>query len=161
MLTPEGMTRLEADEGKRLLVYDDATGEPLKPGDTLKGWPTIAIGRNLASRGLTDAECYDLLHNDLMSMWADLTVCLPWIASLDPVRIDVVLMVEFNTGNVFAFRNMLSALAKGDWKTASEQLLDSKAATQGPARYKRMAEALLTGSWKVAPDATWVPVPKL
>lgn len=159
-MTPTGKKQLIADEGKRLFVYDDATGAPLKPGDKLIGWPSVGIGRNLAARGLTDGECDYLFDNDIGSMWAELNSMLPWLTNLDAVRCDVVLMVEFNTGNVFAFRNMLAALSKRDWKTASAELLNSKAATQGVARYKRMAEALLSGSWEPAVHNPNSPIPE-
>jgi lysozyme len=38
-------------EDLRLFAYDDATGKPLKPGDTLKGHVSIGIGRNLEGYG--------------------------------------------------------------------------------------------------------------
>jgi len=48
-----------------LVVYDDATGRPLKQGDTLKGHPTIGYGRNLAGNGISEAEAHALLMSDL------------------------------------------------------------------------------------------------
>ena len=44
------------DEGVRLRVYDDATGEPLHPGMTLKGHPSIGYGRALDVNGISLKE---------------------------------------------------------------------------------------------------------
>lgn len=149
MLTVEGRNRLIADEGDKLFVYDDATGKALRPGMMLTGWPTIGIGRNLATRGLTASESAYLLTGDIDDIDIELGRLLPWLSKVDPVRADVIFMVEFNTGNVFAFRKMLAAIQTKNWEVAAKELLDSKAATENNARYQRMSEALLTGTWNV------------
>lgn len=157
MLTDAGRLRLIADEGSRLKIYDDKTGEPvtrLVSG----GVPTIGVGRNLADRGLTQFEVEYLLNNDINSFWDDIEKVLPWISKLYfSARADVVLMVEFNTGDVFQFRKMLVAMQAGDWNTAATELLASKAALQGPLRYARMAEALRGNVW-AATELTAMPV---
>ena len=145
-MTPTGRARLIADEGLRLKVYDDKTGEPID-GLPSGGVPTIGIGRNLAGRGLTEAEAYQLFDNDLASMNADILRMMPWVRTLADARSDVVEMVEFNTGNVFGFRKMLTALCSADWEGAAAQLLDSEAARAAPARYERMAAAVRSGTW--------------
>lgn len=153
-MTPKGQLQLIADEGRRNKVYDDKTGEPVVKLPS-GGNPTIAVGRDLVSRGLTDAEIDYLFSNDVSAFEADLVRLMPWLNDFikqgntsTQVRGDVVTMVEFNTGNVFAFRNMLSALRVDNYSEAAKQLLDSEAARAAPERYNRMAEALKTGEWK-------------
>lgn len=157
MLTVEGQKRLIEDEGKRYVVYDDATGQAVK---TLPsgGIPTIGIGRNLASRGLSDGEIEYLFNNDVEYFWYSIQKLMPWLADFAgkfPVRNDVVLMVEFNTGDVMQFRKMLTALQANDWETAASELLDSAAARENTARYQRMAQAIINGYWvEPAPQET-------
>lgn len=150
MLTDAGRKQLIADEGSRLKMYDDATGKPvarLASG----GVPTIGVGRNLSDRGLTQQEVDYLLNNDIAGFWADITRLLPWLSPYagknGSPRTDVILMVEFNTGDVLQFRKMLAAFQAGKFDVAADELLDSKAAGQGPARYMRMADALRGNVW--------------
>src|SRR5271166_4005215 len=109
------------DEGKRLLVYDDATGLPLKKGMTLVGNPTIGIGRNLAGRGITDAEAEDLFSNDCAAAEADLLPLLPWIVGLTPNRQAVIYCLYFNLdegnarGFIAAWPNFLLQMRTGQF----------------------------------------------
>jgi len=52
-------------EGWRQRAYDDATGEPLRPGHTLVGNPTVGWGRNLRDVGIRRHEAEILLAEDL------------------------------------------------------------------------------------------------
>ena len=45
--TDKFLADLIRDEDMRDVVYDDATGKPLRPGDKLIGFATIGIGHNL------------------------------------------------------------------------------------------------------------------
>lgn len=146
-MTPLGLARLQLDEGLRLIVYNDSNGKPITY-DTISGNASIGYGRNLASRGITQEEANYLLNNDITAIWAEISNLIPWILDVDPVRQDVVIMVEYNTGDVFAFRNMLAAIKNNQWATAATQLMNSKAAIQLKDRYTRMNKALLTGSWQ-------------
>jgi lysozyme len=46
---------------------------------------------------------------------------------------------------ILKFKNMLSALYRADYNEAANQMLDSLAARQTPARWKRNAEQMRTG----------------
>ena len=60
-------TQLAEHEDVRLQVYDDATGRPILPGDTVQGHPTIGVGRKLDDdRGVSHDEAMMLLRNDLV-----------------------------------------------------------------------------------------------
>jgi len=88
-----------------------------------------------------------LLSNDLNRVWALLTRDYPWCQSIDPAWQDVMMMVAFNVGNIAVFTKFLAALQAGFAKTAHDELLDSKAAVELPARYGRMAEAIINKAW--------------
>ena len=145
-LTIDGTKRLVTDEGQKLFAYDDETGERIRPGSFVKGWPTIGVGRNLATRGLTYNESVYLLSNDIDEISIELKQKLPWL-EMGTARADVVIMVEFNTGDVFAFKEMLAAMEVEDWQEAAKQLLNSAAAKELHERYVSMAGALIVNHW--------------
>lgn len=144
-MTPQGLERLKKDEGLVQWPYNDETGKAIVPA---VGNITIGYGRNLNGKGISTEEAEYLLNNDLTTMWSEISNLLPWISTIDPVRQDVVLMVEFNTGDVFEFRNMLAALKINNWIDAANELMNSAAAKELNLRYSRMKNALLTGSWE-------------
>ena len=148
-MTPVGLKQLISDEGVRLTVYDDATGLPIVPGTRVIGHPTIGIGRALDVRGITAAETAYLLNNDMLDFTKSLLATYPWFARLTPTRQDVLTNMAFNLGPTgFAgFRKMLAALVAGDYFKAAEEILDSKAARQLPARYERLANAMALNSY--------------
>lgn len=133
------------DEGERLLAYDDATGKPLKAGDTLKGNPSIGIGRNLSGRGLTPDEQEYLFRTDFNECLADL-MTFPWFHGISAGRAQALLEIRFALGpqRFRAFRDMLAAAARGDWRAVVVELRDSWAArhTWAPARVDRWAQLL-------------------
>jgi Phage lysozyme len=145
-MTPEGKTRLINDEGCILYVYDDATELPIKKLPT-GGNPTVGIGRNLASRGITSAEAMFLLNNDIAVEETKLTAAISWFATIHPVWQDALIMISFNTGNVLSWLRLLQAMENGDAALASNQVLDSGAARELPARYGRIAKAVADRAW--------------
>lgn len=133
--------RIEASEGRRLFVYDDATGNPLKAGMTLVGNPTIAVGRELSRTGLSDDECAYLLANDIIRVTTALDALIAWWRRLDGVRQMVVAEMAFNLGpsGLMNFTSMLAALKAGDYETAADEMLDSAWARQVGDRAKRLS----------------------
>jgi lysozyme len=53
------------DEKLRLVVYDDATGKPLRKGMTLEGHPTIGYGRALDVNGISVRMANAMLDEDM------------------------------------------------------------------------------------------------
>ncbi len=146
-MTPAGQTQLISDEGERLIVYNDETGLSITQHSLAgSGTPTIGVGRNL-SVGITQAESRYLLANDIAKREAELLASFPWLAKVNPVWFDVVLMVEFNTGNVRGWPKMLAYMQSQDAGDAARELLDSAAARELTARYTRMALAITKGAW--------------
>ena len=140
-------TELTRDEGMRLTVYDDATGKPLRPGDTLKGHPTIGIGRALDTHGISQQEAYALLHNDIFSITDELYRRIPSAEKLNEVRQMVLACMAFQMGveGLLGFHDTLAAVGRGDYGIAAAGMLDSKWAKQTPARAERLAEMMKTG----------------
>src|SRR5437899_1439553 len=129
----EILTReLIRDEDLRLVVYDDATGKPLRPGMTLVGHPTIGVGRALDVRGITEVEAGVLLHGDIESVTAELGAKLEWFSTLDDVRQRVLVNLAFNLGTagLLNFHDTLRYIGEGRYELAARAMLDSHWAGQ-------------------------------
>lgn len=127
---------LEAEEGKRLKVYDDKTGKPIVPGYTVIGHPTIGVGRALDTKGITDEEAEYLLANDMKDVEAELDRNLPWWRSRpDPVRRSLGDMCfELGITGLLGFKKMLSCIQAGDYAGARKAAWDSDWAREVPSR---------------------------
>lgn len=121
------VAQLMPEEGERFYVYDDATGEAIRAGSRVVGNPTAGIGRNLASEGLTDAECRYLCANDVARFAAALDVAYPWWRQLSPSRQRQIIDLTFNMGlhGLAGFPMFLAAMQRGDWAGAVADLKDS------------------------------------
>ncbi len=152
-MTPDNTSKLRAmldrHEGRFTQVYDDATGKLLRPGDTLIGWPTIAIGRNLCNPGLRSQEIELMLTLDIGERITQLNAALPWFATLDEVRQAALLDMSFmGVAKLFKFHAMLDACFRNDWRAAAREALDSLWAKQVGDRAKEIAAMLVTGVWQ-------------
>jgi lysozyme len=167
---------LAADEGTRLLIYDDATGRIVTPGYCMRGHPTIGVGRALDVHGLTVAEADLLFANDIAKVEQALGA-VPWFAALDPVRQGVLVNLAFNMGirGLQGFVAMiadlegaehdlaltLSQLAAQQFTAAANELAASKWARQvQPSRRDRLILQLRTGEiTSSAPSPAPKPLP--
>jgi lysozyme len=138
---------LEREESLRLLVYDDDSGKPLKPGMKVVGHPTIGIGRCLDRKGITEAEARYLLENDVAEVQAQVAKALPWSTRLSEPRQVVLQAMAFQMGiaSLLGFKGSLAAVQRGDYAAAAQGMLDSTWARQTPARAGRMAEMMRKG----------------
>jgi lysozyme len=139
-------TAVMADEGFRPVAYDDATGEMIRPGYTLVGYPTIGYGTNVAdpiSLGLAA----QMLDDKLQSRLAELMQAHPVVLSLDDVRQGVLANMAYNLGvpRLSGFTLMWAAIAVSDWAEAARQMLSSLWARQVGARAIRLAREMETG----------------
>lgn len=137
------VAQLKRDEGVEATVYQDHLGF----------W-TIGVGRLVDKRksgaGLRPDEIDYLLSNDIKDRVAALTKALPWFSKLDDARQGVLLNMAFQMGTagLLGFKNTLTLVAAGRYEEAAQRMLQSKWATQTPARAKRLAEQMKTGEWK-------------
>ena len=142
--------QLIRDEGVKLFVYDDANDNPVVPGYTLVGHPTIGIGRALDVHGISMAEALYLNNDDIKDVQNGLLDSLPWLANLDVVRFAALENMAFNLGvnGLLEFTETLAAIKQGDYDLAAEDMLQSEWAQQVGDRAKRLAEQIKTGVWQ-------------
>ena len=149
----DSYSQLKRDEGERLYVYDDATGKPIVKGSVVKGYPTVGIGILLdkdKGGGLRPEESEFIFRNRLKLLDAELTARLPWISKLDPARKGVLINMAFQMGvaGLLGFKNTLALIQEGKYQEAARAVLQSKWATQTPARAQRLSNQMAKGIWQ-------------
>lgn len=147
-------------EGRRLTVYDDATGKPIKAGDTLIGHPTIGYGRNLAGKGLEDDEAEALLAVDLVDceeIARAFVGPVVWLALSDARRAVLMDMAMMGAPRLYGFVRLKAAIMRQDWKAAAAEIEDSNYFRQVKRRGVRNRDIMLTGHVTVAgiPAEEW------
>lgn len=141
MPDPSLAAQLEREEGRVPHAYQDHLGY----------W-TIGVGHLIDKRkggGLPDRIIDALLEHDITAKTAEVEFALPWVRTLDEPRRAVLIGMAFQMGTegLLAFRNTLARVRAGDFEGAAMGMLNSKWATQTPARAHRMAEQMRTGQW--------------
>lgn len=113
------------------------------PADKL----TIGFGRNIEDRGISEAEADILLLNDLNDAAVELRKVITGWTELDDARRLALINMAYNLGvpRLLGFKKMLSALAKHDYNTAADEMLDSKWASQVGKRAQELAMQVRTG----------------
>jgi lysozyme len=96
---------------------------------------TIGIGRNIdedGGLGLSDAEIYTLLTNDIRRTEEELSNSFRFFDDLDRVRKDAMINICFNLGltRLRSFREALRAMEAKDYPKAAIEFLDSLWASQ-------------------------------
>lgn len=138
--------RIMNDEGMRLKPYLDCCGHDWRYCTCeTKGTLTVAAGVNL-DIGLTSSEAEFLTRSRMDAAVASAST-LPWFESLSEARQEVVVEMIFNLGlkDFSLFRKMNEALAAGDFKTAAQEMLDSRWHKQVHGRAERLAKAMEDG----------------
>ena len=113
---------------------------------------TIGVGRNVdksGGLGLSDDEVDYLLQNDIDRVSGELDSEYEWFAGLDDVRQDAMIDISFNLGQprLRGFKNALAAMAKGDWRAAADEFMDSRWSGQVGNRAKELTEMIRTGQY--------------
>ena len=113
---------------------------------------TIGVGRNVdksGGLGLSDDEVDYQLQNDIDRESGELDSEYEWFAGLDDVRQDAMIDISFNLGQtrLRAFKNALAAMAKGDWRAAADEFMDSRWSGQVGNRAKELTEMIRTGQY--------------
>ena len=98
---------------------------------------------------LSDDEVDYLLQNDIDRVSGELDSEYEWFAGLDDVRQDAMIDISFNLGQtrLRAFKNALAAMAKGDWRAAADEFMDSRWSGQVGNRAKELTEMIRTGQY--------------
>ena len=137
---------LTADEGRRLKVYDDHNGEPIKKGSKVEGYPTIGIGRELQNFGLSEEEAQYLLMNDIERVLKE-AEAFTWWNNLNEARKVFVAIMLFNLGltRFNQFKNFQARLLESNWSKAADEMMDSRWAKQVGTRATRLEKIMRTG----------------
>ena len=138
---------IRREEGLRLEVYDDATGQPIVPGTHVLGHPTIGYGRALDVCGITKAEAERLLGDTVHLIVAELLRKYEWLQRATETRQAVIISMAYQLGmnGLAGFANMLKWCELGRWDEAAKEMLRSKWATQTPGRAQRAAQMMRDG----------------
>jgi lysozyme len=136
------LTQLVVDEGVVLHAYQDHLGY----------W-TIGCGRLIDKRrggGITRAEAFYLLGNDVDRFEQAVLARFPWVQMLDDARQVALFNLAFNLGidGLSKFVNTLRAIQDGDWGVAAAGLRRSLWFKQVQrARSERIINMILTGEF--------------
>lgn len=100
----------------------------------------------LKERGITKDEALFLLREDIADAEKDLQH-FDWFPKLDPVRRKVVIDMRFNLGpgGFRGFKKMIAALARGDYKAAAVEMVDSRWYHEVGNRSKRLVRMMESG----------------
>jgi len=132
---------LRKHEGVETHAYVDTVGKV-----------TIGVGRNIDSKGglgLSTDEINYLLANDVKRVNAELTAAFSWYKTLGTPRKDAIMDMCFNMGlpRFKKFKKALAGMAKGDYKTAAAEFLDSRWANQVGQRAITITDIIRSGEY--------------
>lgn len=134
---------LRRDEGYRAMVYDDATGLPIKKGSTVVGNPTIWYG--LRCDIPTPREAGEVaMRLKAEGNWSDLLSMFPWLKDQDEDVQRALQNMAYTMGaaRLSTFDLMFAALERGDRVTAALNCNRSKWHDEAPLRCERVANLI-------------------
>ena len=122
---------LRQAEGVRTTVYDDTTGQAIRPGSSVHGHPTIGVGHRL-DLPLSDAFIDALLDADITDAVQALDVTLPWWTGCTEPQQRALVELAFNLGiaGLAEFERFLLHLRAGQGHAAGCELSASVWAQQ-------------------------------
>tara|TARA_R110000823_G_scaffold41370_1_gene109122 strand:+ start:465 stop:914 length:450 start_codon:yes stop_codon:yes gene_type:complete len=96
---------------------------------------------------VSEERIKECLNNDLDIVCEELDRNMSWWRGLDGARQRVLANMCFNLGypRLSKFVKFIAAMQKGDWKKASEEMMDSKWATQVGNRAVRLQQMVTQG----------------
>jgi lysozyme len=111
---------IERHEGNKPVAYQDSLGI----------W-TVGVGHNM-SRPLSAAAIQQILSDDIADATNDCLHAFPWFPDLTQPRQAALIDMCFNLGlhRLQGFKKFLTAMARGDYDTAANEMLDSLWAKQ-------------------------------
>ncbi len=111
------------------------------------GKPTIGVGRNLESYGLSEEEIYLLLRNDIKKCVQDLNIVFRNFNDFNDILQHALIDMRFNLGysGFRKFRKMIKAIKRGDLEEAAREAIDSKWYHQVKERAKNIVSMIRGG----------------
>jgi len=141
--------QLDVEEGRRLVIYDDATGKPFKRGDTLKGNLSVGDGLNLMIA--FDPAEVDFMERNRIAKGAARLAGYAWYSIQDDVRKTALADIAYNIGvdGLLHWVHFLSYMADKDYPAAVAEIRSDKLwlSQVGPVRSARLETMLLSGAW--------------
>lgn len=136
---------MNRDDLRSMLVLHE--GLRLKPYRCTAGKLTIGVGRNLDDKGITQAEAFQLLENDILEVEADLDRTWPWWRQMSEQRQQVLADMCFNLGitRLGGFVNTIAAMKRGDYEAAADGMSKSLWASQVGRRATRLIRMMREG----------------
>lgn len=134
---------------KRSVLHHE--GRSKFPYTDTRGNITIGIGYNLSDRGVSDKWINEQYEEDVQYFYSKLFNDFDWFNRLNNDRKVVLIDMIFNLGykNFLSFKRLISALSRDDYKEAAHEMLESKWAHQVKNRANELANAMLTGVYKI------------
>ena len=110
---------------------------------------TIGYGHNIEDVGISQEVADLLLEQDTQIAYKQVKNAIKCFDTLNEARQYVLIDMCFNIGitKLMSFKKMLSALDKGNYKTAAKEMLDSKWARQVKSRANYLACVMQSGIW--------------
>lgn len=142
-ISDNGIQQLIRFEGKRNVVYDDATGKPIANYTELKGYPTIGVGhlikptekdkyaKYLKGVGvMPDSEIQSLLKTDLTGRETQLNNLIK--ADITQGQFDALMGMGYNTGfGNISFQKAVKLTNEGNKQAASDAIKNGPTTSKG------------------------------
>jgi len=133
-----GIDQIKKHEGLRLKVYTCPAGKL-----------TIAYGRNLEDRGVTEEEALYLLRNDIEKITKRLKKEIKFFSNLNEARQWVLINMAYNMGvaGLLKFKKTLKFIEHEKYIDAANEMLDSKWARELKLRSRELSAQMAGGNF--------------
>ena len=121
------------------------------------GYPTIGIGKRIGAKNtplsvfeftVNKAVAYEWLKCEVEKIETEL-LKYDWFTTLDSNRATIIISMSYQLGvnGMLDFKRMIAAIINENYEQAAREAMNSKWQKQTPARAKRHANVLMTGSF--------------
>lgn len=144
---PTLVANLQADEGWRGFLYDDATGYLIKPGSTVKGHPTIGWGFAMDVAPFTQAELLPILTSRAKAADSELHLAASWVPAMTEPRQRALSNMAYQLGvtGLLKFNTFMSMMQQARYEEAADDLATTAWYSQSGDRAKRIQELIRNG----------------
>ena len=148
----------ELNLAEKIIKFEE--GLRLKPYYCTERYPTIGYGERLGGLGdplpditWTEEQSQEALNKKLTKSLVELSKNKETKSAFEALAEDsdrksilISMWYQLGIDKLSGFKDTLKAISNKDWELAKKEMLDSLAARQTPKRWKRQAEAMLTGN---------------
>lgn len=118
------LSDLEADEGFRPYIYDDATGAPVLRGYVLRGKATLGIGWCPETNPLPHDKALIILGWHVDDEWGTLLRAVPWVLDVPEPQQRALANLAFQLGvtGLLKFTTFISLMQQGRYGEAADDI---------------------------------------